>query len=421
MPLIDTRIRNAKPARKPYKLTDSAGLCLEVRPTGSKLWRLRYRIAGKENMFALGEYVQAPAGESKKDAEHRVQSGRLTLAEARQQRDKARGLVKQGIHPAHNRQALRLTQITEGANTFEAVAREWIEKNKSRWSPYYLNQVEQFLKADVYRYVGALPIRSVTSAHLLEIVRRIEKRAPTVALLVRQWCSAVFRYAVATLRADGDPTVALKGAITRPKVKHRRPLARAEIPDFLEALGKSGGFRATKIAMQLLLLTFVRPVELRAAAWTEFDLDHAEWRIPAERMKMRESHIVPLSRQAVELLHELRTITGGSRWLFPNYRRPKTYMTATTLNRALERMKYGGKFSSHGFRATASTMLNEMGYRPDVIERQLAHKEQNKVRASYNRAEYLAERHEMMQSYANTIDALARGDKVIPGKFGKAA
>jgi integrase len=345
----------------------------------------------------------------------------LTLAEARQQRDKARGLVKQGIHPAHNRQALRLTQITEGANTFEAVAREWIEKNKSRWSPYYLNQVEQFLKADVYRYVGALPIRSVTSAHLLEIVRRIEKRAPTVALLVRQWCSAVFRYAVATLRADGDPTVALKGAITRPKVKHRRPLARAEIPDFLEALGKSGGFRATKIAMQLLLLTFVRPVELRAAAWTEFDLDHAEWRIPAERMKMRESHIVPLSRQAVELLHELRTITGGSRWLFPNYRRPKTYMTATTLNRALERMKYGGKFSSHGFRATASTMLNEMGYRPDVIERQLAHKEQNKVRASYNRAEYLAERHEMMQSYANTIDALARGDKVIPGKFGKAA
>lgn len=430
MALTDTRIRNAKAARKPYKLTDSAGLHVEVRPSGAKLWRLRYRLPGvnkkgervlRENMFALGEYVQAPAGESRKETEQRVQSGRLTLAEARQQRDKARGLVKQGIHPAHNRQALRVAQIAEGGNTFETVAREWIEKNKARWSPYYLRQVERFLKADVFPYIGTLPVRSVTSAHLLEIVRRIEKRAPTVALLVRQWCSAVFRYAVATLRADGDPTVALKGAITRPKVQHRKPLARSEIPHLLKKLEESGGNRTTKIAMRLLMLIFVRPVELRAAEWKEFDLDHTEWRIPAERMKMREPHIVPLSVQAGELLRELKTITGSNRYLFPNNRRPKTFMTPTTLNRALERMGYGNKFSAHGFRATASTALNEMGYRPDVIERQLAHKERNKVRASYNRAEYLAERREMMQSWANTIDALARGDKVIPGKFGKAA
>lgn len=421
MPLTDTRIRTAKRARKPYKLSDSAGLHVEVRPSGARLWRLRYRIAGRENTFALGEYVQAPAGESKKETEQRVQSGRLTLAEARQQRDKARGLVKQGIHPAHSRQALRVAQIAEGGNTFETVAREWIEKNKANWSPYYLRQVDRFLKADVYPYIGTLPIRSVTAARLLEIVRRIDKRAPTVALLVRQWCGAVFRYAVSTLRADGDPTVALKGAITRPKVQHRKPLARSEIPTFVKKIEEHGGNRATKIAMRLLLLTFVRPVELRAAEWKEIDLERREFRIPADRMKMREPHIVPLSIQAVELLRELKTITGGNRYLFPNNRRPKTFMTATTLNRALERMGYGGKFSSHGFRATASTFLNEMNYRPDVIERQLAHKERNAVRASYNQAQYLEERKTMMQAWASTIDALARGAKVLPVNLVKVA
>lgn len=395
MPLTDTRIRTAKRARKPYKLTDSGGLHLEVRPSGAKLWRYRYRIGGKENLFALGVY---PA---------------ISLADARGERDKARKLVKQGIHPAHNRQALLVAKVAEGANTFEAVAREWIEKNKGKWTPYYLRQVERSMQVDVYRYIGGLPIRSVTAAHLLEIVRRIEKRAPTIALLVRQWCSAVFRYAVATLRADGDPTTALKGAISRPKVQHRKPLAAKEIPAFLEALSESGGYRTTVIALRLLLLTFVRPVELRAAEWPEFDLDRSEWRIPAERMKMREPHIVPLSHQAVLLLKELHTLTGNQRWLFPNLRRPKACMSATTLNRALERMGYGGKFSAHGFRATASTQLNEMGYRPDVIERQLAHKERNAVRASYNQAEYLAERRDMMKAWAQYVESHA-GHKVIP-------
>jgi integrase len=267
-----------------------------------------------------------------------------------------------------------------------------------------------------------LPIRSVTAAHLLEIVRRVEKRAPTVALLLRQWCSAVFRYAVATLRADGDPTVALKGAITRPKVQHNKPLSKAEIPRFLEKLEQVGGNRTTKIALRLLLLLFVRPIELRAGEWVgEFDLDGREWRIPAARMKMREPHAVPLSLQAVELLLELKTITGGSRWLFPNNRRPKTHMGATTLNRALDRMGYSGKFSAHGFRATASTMLNEMGYRPDVIERQLAHKERNAVRAAYNQAQYLAERRDMMQAWADALDSIVAGGRVVPIRTGKAA
>lgn len=404
MALTDTRIRTAKPAAKPFKITDSAGLHLEVRPTGSKLWRYRYRIAGRENLYALGEY---PA---------------LSLAEARSERDKARKLVKQGIHPSHNRQALLVTQVAENANTFEAVGREWVERNKGKWSDYYLKQVEGFLRTDVYPYVGQLPIRSVSAAHILAILKRVEKRAPTVALLLRQWCSAIFRYAVSTLRADVDPCFALKGAISKPKVEHHKPLSRNEIPKFLDALAKSGGYRTTVIALRLLLLLFVRPIELRASTWSEFDLDGAEWRIPPERMKMRELHIVPLPKQAVDLLRELKELTGGRPLLLPNYRRPKTFMTATTLNRALERMGYGGgRFTSHGFRATASTILNEMGFRVDVIERQLAHKERNQSRASYNRAEYLAERREMIQTWANYLDSIAVGDneKIVPMRRAK--
>lgn len=413
MALTDTRIRTAKKAETAYKLTDSGGLHIEVRPSGAKLWRYRYRIAGKENLFALGEYAQAPNGETETETYARVSGGRLTLAEARTERDKARALVKQGIHPAHNREAMKVAKIVEGGNTFEALAREWIAKHQAKWTPYYLKQVEAILKADVYPYIGSLPVRAVTSAHLLEIVRRVEKRAPTVALLIRQWCSAVFRYGVSTLRADGDPTVALKGAIERQKVQHRKPISRTEIPKFLKKLSENGGNRPTLIALELLMLFFVRPIELRAAEWTEFDFDAKQWRIPAERMKMGEPHIVPLSKQALKLLRELKALTGSGKYLFPNRRRPQTFMSGTTLNRVLERMGYAGAFSSHGCRATASTILNELGYSTDWIERQLAHKERNSVRASYNQAQYLAERTRMMQDWANLIDALADG-KVTP-------
>ena len=398
MPLTDARIRATKPAAKPVKLTDGGGLYLEVRPSGKKLWRYRYRIVDKENLFAIGEYPE------------------ISLAEARSEHDKARGLVKQGLHPSHNRQAERLTTQMANANTFEAVATEWISKKSGRWTPYYRRQVENFLGADVFPYVGKLPIRNVTAAHLLEIIRRIEDRgASTVALLVRQWSSAIFRYAVATLRADSDPAAALRGAIHRPKVKHRKPLAKGQIKEFMAALENYGGYRTTVIALRLILLTFVRTGELRKALWGEFDLDNAKWRIPAERMKMREPHIVPLSKQAVILLRELQTYTGGRGMLFPNYRRPKDCMTPTTLNRALERMGFNGKdsmgFSAHGFRATASTLLNEMGYRSDVIERQLAHAERDKVRASYNQAEYMVERKAMMQEWADLIDLICSKPK----------
>jgi integrase len=299
-------------------------------------------------------------------------------------------------------------------------------EKKPEWSPYYLRQVERFFEKDVFPFIGTLPLRSVTAAHLLAIVRRVEGRGATsVALLLRQWTSAIFRYSVSTLRADTDPASALKGAIARPRTKHSRPLSRADIPRFIKALDSNGGYRTTIIALRLILLTFVRTKELRAAPWTEIDIDRAEWRIPAERMKMHKPHIVSLSRQAVELLRELHTLTGGRNFLFPNYRRPSSCMTATTLNRALERMGLNGKgtmrFSAHGFRATASTILNELGYRPDVIERQLAHSERDRVRGSYNQAEYLIERRAMMQAWADLIDEMADEEsKVIVGRFGQA-
>lgn len=423
MALTDAKIRGTKPRETPVKLTDGGGLYLEVRPSGSKLWRYRYRIVRRENVYAIGEFCQVSPGESDAARNKRKASGRFTLAEARHERDRCRGMVKLGMHPAHNRKAQRALQFADNSNTFEAVAREWIGKKKSGWSMYYLRQVERFMETDVFPYIGTFPIRSVTAAQLLKILQRVEARgAATVALLIRQLASSIFRYAVATLRADGDPAAALKGAITRQRTEHRKPLTRADIPRFMKSLDSYGGYRTTVVALRLMLLTFVRTVELRTANWAEIDLDGAEWRIPAERMKMRELHIVPLSRQSVELLRELHTLTGGRAFLFPNYRRHKNCMTATTLNRALERMGFTGKngigFSAHGFRATASTMLNELGYRADVIERQLAHRERNQVRASYNQAEYLGERRAMMQAWANLIDEMAKeGSKVIPSRF----
>lgn len=413
MLLTDAKIRSTKPAAKPIKLTDSHGLHLEVRPTGAKLWRYRYRIAGKENVFAIGAYFN----------DKRV--GHVSLDQARHSRDDARVLVKNGIHPAHYRKQQQAAKRSETANTFEAVARDWLAQKQARWTPQYARKVERFLQADIIPQLGTLPIRDVTSAQLLAILRQVEQRgAKTVALLLRQWCSAIFRYAVSTLRAERDPAAILKGAITPPRTQHHTPLSRDQIGILSRQLEGYGGDRTTVLALWLALLTFVRPSELREAQWSEIDLDRAEWRIPANRMKMGEAHVVPLSKQALGLLRELHAVNGDHRCLFPNRRRPKTAcMTATTLNRALERMGLNGKgsigFSAHGFRATAATCLNEAGFRPDVIERQLAHKERNKTRASYNHAEYLQERRVLMQYWADSIDEIQRTAKLPPPKLSR--
>lgn len=394
MPLTDVKIRQSKAADKVLKLTDSNGLYLEVKPNGSKLWRYRYKIAGKENLFAIGEY---PA---------------VSLQDARKARDDARELVKQGVHPSHARQSSLTDQLVKNANTFEAVSREWLDRKKEKWTPYYHKQATSCLEQNAFPKIGRLPIRNVTAAHLLEILQAMERRgAETYALQLRQWCSAIFRHAVVTLRADGDPAAALKGAIQRPQVNHSKPMSAGQIGDFKARLTKYGGNRTTVIAMRLMLYTFVRTVELRKAPWAEFDIVAAEWKIPPERMKKRRLHVVPLARQAVALLEDLKRITGAGLWLFPNFRRPDDVMSATTINRALEHMGYAsGLWTGHDFRATASTQLHEMGFRPEVIELQLAHVEENKTKAAYNHAEYMTERREMMQAWADWIDSIPERD-----------
>ncbi len=395
--LTDTKIRNAKQRERPYKLSDGAGLYLAVHPTGAKCWRYRYRIGGKENLYAIGEYPQ------------------VTLQEARAERDRARELVKQGIHPVADRRAQRLVVATQAADTFEAVAKEWIAKHVEKWSPYYLSQVNTVLAADVFPKIGKLPIKSVRAAHLMGIMKEVEQRgAPTIAILIRQWSSAIFRYAVVNLRAEVDPASALKGLVSKARTKHKHALTQSELPEFLSKLDDARGIAHVGIALRLLLLLFVRPSELREASWTEFDLERALWEIPAERMKMRTPHLVPLSKQALELLGRLKAINGSRPLLFPNHRDPKRPMSPTTLNRRLERMGYGGYFSAHGFRATATTRLVSMGWSEKAVDRQLAHQERNKTRRSYNHAAFMDERIPMMQSWADFLDALQSGASVVP-------
>lgn len=399
MLITNAKAHNAKPAPKPYKLHDSGGLFLLVRPSGSKLWRYKYRIDSKENLFAIGEFY----------ADKRT--GHISVEAARRARDEARALVRKDIHPSHARQGQLRERIDENSNTFKSIALEWMERKKSNWTDNYASQIRKVFATDVFPYIGSLPITSVKAAHLLEIMQRVDARgATTYAHLIRQWSSAIFRFAVATLRAEYDPASPLQGAIVRKRTKHSTALSKQELRAVLERLRSYRGDPGTTFGIRLMVLTFVRTIELRGAEWAEIDFDAAEWRIPGPRMKMREEHIVPLSRQALALLHELERETGDRKYLFPNRRRANAYITATTINRALERMGFLGEgtigFSGHGFRSTASTMLNEAGFRPDVIERQLAHEERNQVRASYNRAMYLPERRAMMQKWADMIDEI---------------
>ena len=387
MPLTDVKIRQAKAVDKVLKLTDGNGLYLEVKPNGSKLWRYRYKIGGKENLYAIGEY---PA---------------VSLQDARKAREEARELVKQGQHPSHVRRATTARQIGDNANTFKAVALEWIERKKGGWSPYYLKQVERGMESDVFPFIGRRPLRSITANDILLVLNRvIERGAETVAINIRQWCSSVFRYGVATLRADYDPVSALKDAIIRPPVENAQPMSRDQLKTFVLKLRDYGGLRTTYLAIRLMLYTFVRTVEMRRGEWVEVKLDDALWVIPAGKMKMNRIHMIPLSRQAAAVLRELHKITGAGEHMFPNSRRPDDIMSATTINRAMEYL--GIPFSGHDFRATASTHLHEMGWESRLVELQLAHSEKNKTKAAYNHAQHLPERREMMQAWADWLDAI---------------
>lgn len=401
MPLTDTAVRKAKGREKPYKLADAGGLYLLVNPEGRKYWRLKYRHAKRERVMALGVY---PA---------------VSLAEAREEREKAKRLLKQGKDPVSERKLQGHALEVSAANTFKRIAMQWIDNQRNQWTPDHADRVQQSLEKDVFPDLGNRPISEITAKELLTTLRKAEKRgALETAQRVLQRCSAIYRYAIAAGLCENNPATDLKGALKSPKRTSRGAIAATELPEFLERLDAYDKLRPeTRLGLRLLILTFVRPGELRAAEWTEFDLKKAEWRIPAERMKMRAPHIVPLSRQALEVIKELQPLTGHKRYLFPNQSKPSQPMSENTLLYAMYRLGYHSRATAHGFRATASTILNEQGWRPDVIERQLAHAERNKVRAAYNRAEYLAERRQMMQAWADYLDAIKVGNNVVAIKL----
>ena len=398
MPLTDTAIRNAKPKDKQYKLSDEKGLYLLVKKAG-KYFRLDYRFAKKRKTFAIGVYPD------------------VTLAEARQQRDEARKLVKKGVDPLKHKKETQNMMLELADNNLEAIAREWFEKNSSVWTKKHSSTVIRRLEFNVFPLIGGRPIKLITAPELLEVLQEIESRgAIETAHRVKQICGQVFRYAIATGKADRDPSADLKGALTPVKPKSMATITDPiKIGGLLRAIDDYDGHIATICALRLAPLVFVRPGELRHAEWSEIDLDSAEWKIPAHKMKMKLPHIVPLSRQALDILVELKPITSDGRYVFPSLRSTVRPMSDNTVNAALRRMGYAkSEMTGHGFRAMASTILHEQGWPSDVIERQLAHTEGNSVKAAYNHAQHLPERRKMMQEWADYLDALKGGAQVIP-------
>ena len=390
MPLTDAKIRGSKPKTKPYRLTDGEGMFLLVHPNGGKYWRFKFRFLGRERILAFGVYPD------------------VGLLEARAQRAEARKALAAGNDPAELKQETKRQVILKSENTFETIAREWHDQKTHEWVPGYAKKTLDRLERLVFPKLGNRPITAITAPEILSMLRIIEKSgALDTTHRMMQMCAQVFMYAIATRRAERNPVPDLRGAIKVPVSKNHAHLKAAELPEFLEKLEAYDGALQTKLALRLLLATFVRTTELRAAVWSEIDFDKAEWRIPAERMKMKELHIVPLSAQAIAILRELQKLNAHRQYLFPNLHKPMTFMSENTMLFALYRMGYHSKATGHGFRATASTILNEHGFMPDVIERQLAHGERNKVRAAYNHAQYLPERRKMMQWWADYLDGIA--------------
>ena len=401
--LTDVAIRNAKPRDKRYKVFDGKGLYLEVYPEGGRYWRLKYRIAGKEKRLAIGVYPE------------------IKIARAREVALEAREHVRQGLDPQTEKKIAKAKNLEEGQHTFESMAKEWLSKHASGWTGNYSEKIGSVLNANLYPRIGSIPMTRITATMLVDAVRPIEARgAVEQAARALRWAKAICRYAVATGRLASSPlSDVLASDVLEPrKTKSHPHLTAAALGDFLRQLHDYPGRPETRIAVQLLMLTFVRTGELRAAQWQEFDLERHEWRIPAARMKMRAPHLVPLSTRALSLLKELREFSGYSPYLFPNHGK-HPYMSENTINKAIANLGYKGRVVGHGFRATASTILNESGlFSPDIIERQLAHKEQNEIRAAYHRTEYLADRAKMMQWWADFLDAKQRGGEVIPLRRG---
>ena len=387
--LSDAKARNAKPRARLYKISDGEGLFLVVMPSGSKYWRLKYFFAGKEKLLALGVYPE------------------VALADARDRRAQARRVLAAGKDPAEAKKESKRLVALRSTNSFETIAREWYEKRKHEWAAPTITKTLGRLDRHVLPKLGPRPVAEINAPEVLAMLRIVEANGTLeTARRVMQMCGQIFMYAIATGRAERNPVPDLRGALKTPVVAHRSFLNANELPEYLEKLAAYDGGLQTRLALRFLLLTFVRTSELRGAQWNEINWDKAEWRLPAERMKMKELHIVPLSTQSIETLRDLQKHTGNREYLFPNQHNPATFMSENTMLYALYRMGYHSRATGHGFRSTASTILNEHGFRADVIERQLAHSERNNVRAAYNHAQYLPERRVMMQWWADYLDGI---------------
>lgn len=403
MPLSDQACKKAKPEAKPYKLTDGGGLYLLVAPTGGKLWRLAYRFGGKQKTLALGAYPD------------------VSLSNARERREEAKRQLAEGIDPGAAKQEAKRAERLASANSFEVVAREWHAGKAKRWAKNTADKAMTHLKTHVFPEIGALPITSVKASHLLAMLRKIEAQGIAyTATRIREHCGQIFRYAVATGRAEDNPAAHLLGAIQKPATTHRPAITdRREFGDFLRAVRAADRFEPiTRFALYFALLTFVRSQEFRFARWEEIDWQAREWKVPAHRMKVGKTlpaHTVPLSNQAIALLEDLRNLTGHTPYLFPKSKGygAEEVISENTVGKMLNNLGYQGRQCAHGFRASARSILSEQGWSFEAMERQLDHKEANGTIAAYARAQHLPERRRMMQAWADTCDALEQGADVI--------
>ena len=403
VPLTDTALRRVKPAPKVQRLFDGGGLYLEITPAGGKLWRQKYRFGGKEKRLAHGTYPE------------------VSLADARERRDAARKLLATGVDPGEHKKAAKAASEERAANSFEVVAREWFAKQKPSWVASHADKILLRLENDIFPWLGARPVADVTAKELLTTINLIVDRgAVESAHRALQNCGQVFRYAIVTGRSERNPAADLRGALPSVKQTHRAAITDPKaIGGLLRAIDAYSGSLVTRSALQLAPLVFVRPGELRQAEWSEIDLDAKEWNIPAEKMKTREPHLVPLSRQAIAILRDLQPLTGRGRYVFPGGRSPKRPMSNNGVLAALRRMGFAkDEMSGHGFRAMARTTLDEvLHFRPDYIEHQLAHAVRDPNGRAYNRTAHLPERRKMMQAWADYLDTLkADTSAVLPFK-----
>lgn len=400
MPLSDTACKNAKPKDKPFKIADEKGMFLLVNPNGAKYFRLKYRFAGKEKTLALGVYPDT------------------SLKQARDKRDSARKLIAEGIDPSITRKIEKAGAIE---NTFKAVAEEFLEANSGKWSASHKKHIKECFERDVYPWLGSRPLKELSAVEVLTALRRITARgALETAARTKQFIGQAIRYGIATGRAERDVTQDLRGALPSPVRGHFPAITEPKpLGQLLRDIDSYTGDFIVRTALQLQPLIFARPANLAAAEWEEFDLDAAEWRIAADKMKMKDAHIVPLSRQAIALLQDIHPLTGSKRYVFASNkvkRGNEPHISRESIGAAIRRMGYQGQHTAHGFRTTASTLLHEQGFHSDMIERQLSHAERNRIKAAYNRAQHLPERRKMMQAWSDYLDSLKAGASVIPFK-----